>query len=181
MEGHIITSLLSALIGGLAGAAVTTISRHHLDNKRTKANRLNNSYQLISALEAFVIICAEYVEDAYEAIDEAIFQNNTKKINALRGLSLTLPEDIDFSFIDKNLIDNILALPHLIKHDNRLAFEVFKNTSAVEATEVSIELISKRGLEIWQLTASLRRNANLPQAQYEKNFIKILENAQHDL
>lgn len=169
-------SMFSGFIGGIIAAAITAVTSFLYERKREKHDRTANSLGLIASLEAFTISCAEYCSNAENEIDESIRRNDFHNLTNLRPPKFTIPPEVDFRTIDTGIASKILALPLLIKRSNNLAYEEFFYNSPMEATEVSIQQFSIRGLAAWEMADELRKKAEIPKPQFDDdwNFLDYL-------
>lgn len=77
---------------------------------------------------------------------------------------------MDFRTIEAKIASKILALPLLIKRSNNLTGEEFFYNSVMEATGISIQQFSKRGLAAWEMAADLRQKAKIPEPLFDKDW-----------
>ena len=173
------SSVLSGLAGGVLASGLSVAYAHYVERKRDRQARTANSFALISALEAFVINCAEYIESAGEALSNAYRTSDTRALGKLTPPGFAIPPDVDFKTIDTGIASNVLILPFLIKRSNDIARTTFMNISLVEATEDSVQQFGIRGLAAWKLAVCLRNKAKLPKPQYDDDwrFLEILRHA----
>ncbi|NYT67997.1 hypothetical protein [Pusillimonas noertemannii] len=174
-----VSSILSGLAGGVLASGLTILYSYRLDKRKEHQAKTAHSFSLISALEAYAINCAGYIESAGEDIAEAYHTQDTNTLSKVRTPKFEIPANADFRTINAALASRVLTLPHLIRRSEEISFSIFVYNDAIEATYSSIKQCGIRGLSAWQLATELRCDARLPAPEFDTDwtFLAVLEKA----
>lgn|SRR5690606_21227668 len=165
-----VDAVLSGLAGGVLASMITVLYSHQIEKKKESQALTANSLSLISALEAYTISCARYIEAAEDEMENFLRTNDSSGLTKLTAPTFTVPPNVDFRHIDAKIASQALILPFLIKRSSDIAYAAFCYGSMLEAIEESIKQCGTRGLAAWELASSLRQKAGLPVPEFDDDW-----------
>ncbi|MCD9473083.1 hypothetical protein [Photobacterium phosphoreum] len=174
-----VDAVLSGLTGGVLASMITVLYSHHVEKKKESQALTANSLSLISALEAYTISCAEYIEAADDETENFFRTNDSSGLSKLTSPTFTVPPNVDFRHIDAKIASQALVLPFLVKRSSAIAYAAFYYGSMLESIEESIKQCGIRGLAAWELASSLSLTAGLPAPEFDDDwaFLEDLQKA----
>jgi hypothetical protein len=165
-----VDAVLSGLTGGVLASMITVLYSHHIEKRKESQALTANSLSLISALEAYTISCAGYIEAADNEVENFLRTNDSIGLSKLTSPTFTVPPNVDFRHIDAKIASQALVLPFLVKRSSDIAYAAFYYGSMLKAIEESTKQCGIRGLAAWELASSLRQKAGLPAPEFDSDW-----------
>lgn len=172
-------SILSGITGAVLASAFTILYSARVDQRKELQSKKAHSFSLISALEAYTINCADYIDTAHEQLSHTYHSQDTGALSKLTTPKFEVPNNVDFKPIDSNVASRVLTLPFLVRRSEEIALSAFIVNDIIDAIETSIRQCGIRGLTAWKLAEELRQGAGIQPPEFDPDwdFLNTLQKA----